>query len=186
MWAQNLLPSLFQTFLCPKFACDHAPLIRFVIRPAGHGAITPAQQCHFIRRYMVIKFFIFFKMQYSRVHEYSKQNMPMFCFIPSPTLYCNFFSVLHCNSSAPEGWKSTKLCTAWFSSSVLHAVFYMKTISKSLSNYPVFNANFTVYSVPYIFRLRCHSARSCGEASETENVLEYSSTRVLDYYYIQL
>ena len=48
MWAQNLLPSLLQTFLCPKFACDHAPLIRFVIRPAGPGAITPAQQWCFI------------------------------------------------------------------------------------------------------------------------------------------
>ena len=48
MWAQNLLPSLFQTFIYVKFACDHAPLIRFVIRPAGHGAITPARQCKVI------------------------------------------------------------------------------------------------------------------------------------------
>ena len=48
MWAQNLLPSPFQPILCPKFTCEHAPLIRFVIRPAGHCAITPEHPCHFI------------------------------------------------------------------------------------------------------------------------------------------
>ena len=42
MWAQNQLPSLLQTLTYVKFACDHAPLIRFAIRPAGHGAIAAA------------------------------------------------------------------------------------------------------------------------------------------------
>ena len=30
--------------------CDHAPLIRFVIRPAGHGAITRAAECGFMNQ----------------------------------------------------------------------------------------------------------------------------------------
>ena len=89
------------------------------------------------------------------------------------------FSTLHCNSSVLEGRKSTKLHTAWISSSTLHAVWNMKTISKSLSNYPVYNVNFTVYSLNY---------RSVSDATLQDPAVRhlrrkmYSSTRVLEYY----